>query len=918
MTAGLRSNLIWSGVRNWSTRLGSVAVFLIVARIVDTQQLGLFSATIAIIAIAELFAENGLGDAVVQSAEIDDNVLTAVLLINIAAGFLLALGLIASAPTLEHYFAAPGLSPFLTVALMSLLLNSASYVPQSVLRRHLQFKWLGTRALIATAISGVTGIILAFSGFGTWSLVAQVVLAALINFVLVWIKIPFNPISRPNFRGALALVKFSAPVLLGRMLYFLCMRAVELVLLQRFGPTVLSLYIIGSRLYFVNTQLLTQVLVDVAFSSLSRLVNDRPALEENFFAMLRIATTITTPIFLGLVAIAPELCVTVFGSKGHDAAPFLEFVALFGTFQVAQFFFGSALSAIGKPSIPMMVLGFQATMSAVILFPSWHLQPTALVAANSATLVLIWPVYLAACSRYCQFSVVRILKITAAPYAAGALMLLAVYFSRGELMRALPSPLLRGTALVAIGAAVFIGSLAIFAPSLAPSVLKFRRPNRAEPITSSADAPSPVTPPPVVPPPVQSASGPPRFVLLDAARSLAALAVVCWHWQNFYGPSQPGSTLADFAAGQAPFYAILRPFYAAGWFAVDYFFMLSGFVMCLVYQGKVRDGHVSARTFGWLRFSRLYPLHLVTLLIIVAFQLGWWLAHGDLVPFPAGRQVLFDAYHFMLQLPFASQWGLQRGPSFNDPIWSVSIEVLLYAAFFVAVRCTRFSVPIAALIAGAGYILFATNLVNGLGRGLFCFFIGCILYRGFLAWRQSPRPDLWRRLTYAWLVFGILTAIVCFSISLPATVANWVAHTLGQAVPTLRHLEPKIVERTDRALAYNLIVIGVYPALLMTLVFIEQKYRRLASPLAALGNISYSSYLIHFPLQMLCAMLFGSAFMAAPGLQGEVAFVVFLVVLLILSFASYRFLEVPAQRWLRGLASAVRRPSDIAAMAQPR
>jgi O-antigen/teichoic acid export membrane protein len=148
------AHFFWSGVRNWGTRLGSVVLFLIVARILSGHELGLFSAAIAILAIAELFADNGIGDAVVQARKLNPGALSAAFLVNLGAGIILGILLFVFAERLEIWFGADGLAPLLRVLSLALILNAASYIAQSIFRREMAFRWLAVRALIATFISG--------------------------------------------------------------------------------------------------------------------------------------------------------------------------------------------------------------------------------------------------------------------------------------------------------------------------------------------------------------------------------------------------------------------------------------------------------------------------------------------------------------------------------------------------------------------------------------------------------------------------------------------------------------------------------------------------------------------------------------------------------------------------------------------
>lgn len=132
---------------------------------------------------------------------------------------------------------------------------------------------------------------------------------------------------------------------------------------------------------------------------------------------------------------------------------------------------------------------------------------------------------------------------------------------------------------------------------------------------------------------------PPRYHLLDALRGLAALAVVCFHWQNFF-------LLADAEQGNyegrdQPLWLFLSPIYQHGHLAVDLFFSLSGFVFFCFYAQKISRGEVSGLNFFVLRFSRLYPLHLLTLVCAAIGQWAFYSLHGRYMAYSHN-----DLYHF--------------------------------------------------------------------------------------------------------------------------------------------------------------------------------------------------------------------------------------------------------------------------------
>jgi peptidoglycan/LPS O-acetylase OafA/YrhL len=220
-----------------------------------------------------------------------------------------------------------------------------------------------------------------------------------------------------------------------------------------------------------------------------------------------------------------------------------------------------------------------------------------------------------------------------------------------------------------------------------------------------------------------------RFYSLDVLRGLASLSVVFWHWQHFFFiGTKPGI----FDVTRLPFSEWAFVLYTRGWLAVDLFFSLSGFVFYWLYSKRVSEGAISPGKFALLRFSRLYPLHFATLLIVAVSQFWLFNASGNYFVYPNN-----DTYHFFLNLVFASSWGFERGYSFNGPIWSVSVEVLLYALFF---SCSRL-LPVRAIVLAfisIGFLV-VQKYYQPIGRGIGSFFLGGCVFLAYQAIVTSHR-----------------------------------------------------------------------------------------------------------------------------------------------------------------------------------
>ena len=372
-----------------------------------------------------------------------------------------------------------------------------------------------------------------------------------------------------------------------------------------------------------------------------------------------------------------------------------------------------------------------------------------------------------------------------------------------------------------------------------------------------------------------------RLFALDAARGLAALAVVVWHWQHMYLIG--GGKLADRSI--QPFYGLLLPFYEAGWLAVEFFFTLSGFVFFWLYGQAIAQRQISVRAFFVARFSRLYPLHLLTLLVIAALQI-LLLARG-FDSFVYGGTTLPN---FLLNLAFLQYF--VHGWTFNGPEWSVGVEVLLYALFFLYCRLVNPAkiLPLLLVVGIGTFVLFHDWAA---GRGVIGFFAGGLVYEAWRWCRAHPRA---LRLTVPLLLLTIALWVLAVSEVQVHLVTGWI-DSLGQRGWWVMEMAFRF---------------GLVPLSVLALALAEPLAPRLWQRLAPLGDLTYGLYLLHFPLQLLVAAVVTLLGLPTLHLTGPLAFLLYFAALIGLAVLSYRYVERPAQKWLRGALSKPAVAGDVA------
>jgi len=317
---------------------------------------------------------------------------------------------------------------------------------------------------------------------------------------------------------------------------------------------------------------------------------------------------------------------------------------------------------------------------------------------------------------------------------------------------------------------------------------------------------------------------------------------------------------------------------AKGYLGVELFFVLSGFILCHVYLEAHGNRRFSYRDFLWARVARVYPLHIATLLGVMA--LGF-------VALAAGMAIDANVMSWAAlpaNIAMVHAWGLSPEAGWNHRSWSISAEWFAYLLFpvFAVVAWRLRSVPglaiagalalLAALYVGfaavAGFPLTEATFQWGALRIVPCFAYGCALY---LAYRRAPlkAPGL---------------------LALAATVG-----LIGAASLNL----------------WDGIIVALAGLLILALASLPNaRAGWLASkPAVYLGEISYAVYMVLVPWQLLAVNL-AAKVTGAPDKHLQLfVWLPILVALPVVAAIAYHLVEFPARRAIRTWAA--RRPEAI-------
>jgi peptidoglycan/LPS O-acetylase OafA/YrhL len=380
-----------------------------------------------------------------------------------------------------------------------------------------------------------------------------------------------------------------------------------------------------------------------------------------------------------------------------------------------------------------------------------------------------------------------------------------------------------------------------------------------------------------------------RFEALDSWRGIAALVVVLFHAQ---------------IVGHIRDIPIVR----SGETFVDFFFVLSGFVIAHAYADRLADTR-SFREFLFLRLGRLYPLHFFMLMLFLAFEVLKSLVPGLGNPSDPAFSGANEPSTLLANLLLLHSMGLNSELSWNTPSWSISAEFIAYVCFGFAVLVFRWRLAwaLAALAAAAALALatladlgMETTAQLGGVRAIYGFSLGALLYmfagRSIVAARSSDSRS-GARLDWTLVEFAAVPVAVFAITAASQTRLSYAVPLVFCAVIAIFAVERGLISRVLK-LRPLLFLGAISYSLYLTHMFVQLRFMNVARLLDKVSGTSSIAQIGH-------GERYGGGIDTGSLFGGDLLMLLMLACVIGMSWLSYRLIEVPGRAFFRRLAHAM-------------
>ena len=315
---------VWSSLDAFLGQGITFLVGLVLARLLSPEEYGLIAIITIFISVFNSIVDSGFSNALIRKQDATEADFNTVFYTNLFISVMLSSALFFGAPLIADFFARPQLTP-LTKAMSSVVVINAFSIVQNIrLTKNIDFKTKTKVSLIASIVSGVVGIAMAFGGFGVWSLVAQQISRQLLNSVFLWVFNKWLPRLIFSWKSFKEMFDFGWKLLVSGLINTIWTEIYQVVIGKFYQPQTLGQYTRAQQFSSIFSSNLTSIIQRVSYPVLSQLQDDKERLKSGYKRIIKITMLVSFVLMLGLAAIAKPMILVLIGDKWLPAVPFLQ------------------------------------------------------------------------------------------------------------------------------------------------------------------------------------------------------------------------------------------------------------------------------------------------------------------------------------------------------------------------------------------------------------------------------------------------------------------------------------------------------------------------------------------------------------------------------------------------------------------
>lgn len=330
----------------------SFIVQIILARILMPEEFGTVALLTVFMLILDVFVTYGFGNSLVVNKKSDDLDFSTCFYFGIALSLVLYAIVYVSSPFISHFFYGKHeLDILIKVMALRMPIAAVNSVQHAYVAKHMRFRLFFYATLIGTILSGIVGIVMAYTGFGVWALVAQYLSNAFFNTITLWFMAKWRPKWMFSFHRLRAIYDYGWKILAVGLVDTLFSQVRSLVIAKQYSRADLAYYNRGVSFPHFGMKLIEPTISGVLFPALSNCNDDQIMMKSITQRVIKTSTFIICGLMCFLMAVAKPLVIVLLTEKWLPCVVFLQIGCFAYMLRPLQVINNSIIRASGRSAL---------------------------------------------------------------------------------------------------------------------------------------------------------------------------------------------------------------------------------------------------------------------------------------------------------------------------------------------------------------------------------------------------------------------------------------------------------------------------------------------------------------------------------------------------------------------------------------
>lgn len=345
--------LAWTFAQQFSLQIITFGVSIILARLLSPAEFGLFGMISVLIAIGSTLIDGGLTSSIIRTPNASQKDYSTVFVINLVGSIIIYCVVFVTAPAVAKFYNQEVLTNIIRVFCIVFVINAFNSVQRARLTKEMDFKTQMIIQLPSVIAGGILGIILAYNGFGVWSLVWMYLLQSFLSALQHWVYSGWKPDLKLDKAAFLYHFNFGYKMTLSSLLVTLYSNIYTVIIGKYFSAAQLGFYTRALSLRQLPISNLSSALNKVTYPMLASINHDDVRLKSVYKRVMQQVIFWVAPVLILLMVVAEPLISFLLTDKWLPAVPYFQILCISGIWMPLNSYNYNIIKVKGKSGLTL-------------------------------------------------------------------------------------------------------------------------------------------------------------------------------------------------------------------------------------------------------------------------------------------------------------------------------------------------------------------------------------------------------------------------------------------------------------------------------------------------------------------------------------------------------------------------------------